>query len=243
MNRLLLLTISLFLLSASPKKEVTTIHLVGDSTCAPKLPEKRPETGWGEKFGAFFNDDVAIANYARNGRSTRTFISEGRWDSVMNNVKKGDYVFIQFGHNDQSESKPDRYTPPADFERNLVRFVNETRAKGATPVLLTPVCRRKFQNGSFIDQHGIYPGITRKVAKNLNVQLYDMHTVTMEILVKAGEEESKKLFLQCAPGECPNYPEGIEDNTHFNDYGATVVANALVNAIAQTDLPLKQLLR
>ncbi|MEO8625039.1 MAG: GDSL-type esterase/lipase family protein, partial [bacterium] len=125
-----------------------TVYIAGDSTAAEKLPEKRPETGWGEMLGQYFRaDEVRIANRALNGRSTRTFISEGKWRAITDSLNAGDYVLIQFGHNDEVPTKA-TYTPPADFTRNLTLMVNEVRAHKAIPVLLTPVYRRKFdQNG------------------------------------------------------------------------------------------------
>src|SRR5687767_7580670 len=133
----------LFLLLLCPSahaKGPLTVFLAGDSTMAAKRPEKRPETGWGEFLQQHFDDrKVRVDNHAMNGRSTRTFIAEGRWQAVVDRLKPGDYVFIQFGHNDSSKEKVDRYTPPEDYRANLVRFVAEVRAKKATPVLLTPV--------------------------------------------------------------------------------------------------------
>src|SRR5207302_8667082 len=115
-----------------------TIYLAGDSTMAQKLPEKRPETGWGEMLGRFFQDGtVIIDNRAQNGRSTRTFISEGRWQAIVGAIQPGDYVLIQFGHNDESKEKVDRYTPPVDFRNNLIKFVSDVRAREATPVIRT----------------------------------------------------------------------------------------------------------
>ena len=109
-------------------QQLVTIHLAGDSTMAEKLPEKRPETGWGERLQSFFDDkQVEVRNYAKNGRSTRTFISEGLWDNLLAHVKPGDYVFIQFGHNDESKEKADRYTPPDDYRKNLIRFIDDVR--------------------------------------------------------------------------------------------------------------------
>ncbi len=171
----------LFITTASfAQKLPLTVFLTGDSTAAKKLPEKRPETGWGEMFQQFFDENkVVIENHAMNGRSTRTFISEGRWQMVIDKLKKGDYVFIQFGHNDQSKDKVDRYTPPDDFKNNLRKFVAEVRAKNAIPVLLTPVMRRRFdKDGKFYDVHGEYPDLTRSVAKELKVQLLDLHKKT-----------------------------------------------------------------
>src|SRR5471032_2164569 len=132
-----------------------TAYIAGDSTAAEKLPTKRPETGWGEMLGQYFRpDEVRVANRALNGRSTRTFIDEGHWRAIVDSIKAGDYVFIEFGHNDEAADRPDRYTPPADFRRNLLRMVDDVRAKHGQPVLLTPVRRRKFDsNGQLEDTH------------------------------------------------------------------------------------------
>src|SRR4051812_18529878 len=116
-----------------------TIFMAGDSTMAEKLPEKRPETGWGEKVQQYFQaTEVRVSNHAVNGRSTRTFISEGKWQAIVDSIQPGDYVIIQFGHNDESPEKVDRYTPPADYRANLLRMVADVRAKGGSPVLCTP---------------------------------------------------------------------------------------------------------
>ncbi|MFN2604387.1 MAG: rhamnogalacturonan acetylesterase, partial [Gemmatimonadaceae bacterium] len=190
-----------------------TIHLAGDSTMAPKLAEKRPETGWGEMLQEFFDTSaVRVENHAVNGRSTRTFISEGRWKAIVDSLRAGDYVFIQFGHNDESQEKTDRYTPPADYRANLIRFVSDARAKGANPVLLTPVMRRKFdKDGNFQDTHGEYPDIVRSVAAEQHVPLIDLHRKTEQLLKLFGPSASTVLFLQLAPGENANYPNGVQD--------------------------------
>lgn len=213
-------------------KDPITIFLAGDSTMAQKLPEKRPETGWGEALQKFFNEDkVRVENHAQNGRSTRTFITENRWQAIIDRLKKGDYVFIQFGHNDESKEKVDRYTPPEDYRRNLIKFISEVRKKRATPVLLTPVMRRRFdKEGAFFDTHGEYPDIVRAVAAENKVALIDMHRQSETVIKRYGAEASKKMFLQLAPGENSNYPQGIEDNTHFSPLGAGIIASLVVDA-------------
>src|SRR3954468_76164 len=139
------LLIFVFALAVYSQKRPVTIFMAGDSTMAIKQPDKRPETGWGEMFGQHFKDGaVKIDNRAMNGRSTKTFISEGRWQAIVDALQKGDYVFIQFGHNDESKEKGERYTPPADYRNNLIRFITDVKAKDGNPVLLTPVMRRKF---------------------------------------------------------------------------------------------------
>lgn len=222
-----------------------TVFIAGDSTAAEKLAEKRPETGWGERLQAFFDPaEVRVENHARNGRSTRTFIEEGRLQALLDEVRTGDYVLIQFGHNDQSEAKPDRYTPPDHFRANLARFVRDVRAKEATPVLLTPVVRRRFdERGRFYDVHGAYPDLTRSVAAEHDVPLLDVHRRSEEALRAYGEEGSKALFLLLAPGEHPNYPDGLDDNTHFSPRGAEVVAGLVAEEVRARGLGLAAFLR
>jgi len=215
-----------------------TIYLAGDSTIAQKLHSRRPETGWGERLQEYFDMDRArVRNDARNGRSTRTFISEGRWQAIVDDLRPGDYVLIQFGHNDASVEKVDRYTPPADYRRNLARLVAEVRAKEANPVLLTPVMRRRFdESGEFHDAHGEYPDIVRAVAAELRVPLIDLHRRSERVIREYGAERSKGLFLHLAAGESPNYPQGLRDDTHFSPLGADVMAGLVVDGIRE-DVP------
>lgn len=229
-----------FVLSGDPIK----IFLAGDSTMAEKLPEKWPETGWGEALQAFFDTTkVVVENHARNGRSTRTFLEEGRWQTLIGRVNKGDYVFIQFGHNDESKQKADRYTPPEQYRANLRRFVQDVRSKEATPVLVTPIVRRRFDSsGTFYDVHGVYPDVVRDVAKELNVPLIDMHRMSEDTLKSYGPERSEALFLLLKPGEYANYPNGLTDDTHFSPAGAAIMAGMAVKGIRDLHLGLEQFL-
>jgi lysophospholipase L1-like esterase len=229
----------------APTRHAITLHLAGDSTLAEKRPEKRPETGWGEMLAARFQPDtVRISNHARNGRSTRTFIAEGRWQSLLEGVKSGDYVLIQFGHNDQSMDKPDRYTPEADYRANLDRFVTDVRLRGATPVLMTPVARRRFDaQGRLLDSHGAYPNLVRALAAERDVALIDMQRRSEAVLQEAGDEGSKTLFLWLQPALNANYPQGVQDNTHFSPAGAGRMADEFAVGLAGLDIPLARLLR
>jgi lysophospholipase L1-like esterase len=230
--------------AAAPESPVT-IHLAGDSTMAEKLPEKRPETGWGEHLAAQFRaGTITVDNRAKNGRSTRTFIGEGRWQGLLEATRPGDVVLIQFGHNDASENKPDRYTPPAEYARNLARFVADVRERKAIPVLLTPVARRRFDEaGRLQASHGVYPDLVRELAMREHVALVDMERRSSALLQETGAETSKKLFLQVAPGTDPNYPDGVEDNTHFSPEGAQRVAREFALALCGLDVPLRERLR
>ena len=245
MKSLSIILLSLFAVTASAQKTPVTIFMAGDSTMAIKQPDKRPETGWGEMLGKYFKDGtVKIDNRAMNGRSTKTFISEGRWQSIVDALQKGDYVLIQFGHNDESKEKGERYTPPADYRNNLIRFITDVKAKGGNPVLLTPVMRRKFDStGNFVDTHGEYPDIVRTVAKEQKVPLIDMHRDSEFVIKSYGVEGSRKLFLQLKSGENPNYPNGIEDNTHFNPLGADEMAKLAVKGIKDNKIGLKKYLK
>ncbi|HEY0504809.1 MAG TPA: rhamnogalacturonan acetylesterase [Lysobacter sp.] len=236
---------ALLCLSGAHAAQPVTIHLAGDSTMAEKLPTKRPETGWGEFLAAQFREgSVVVDNRAKNGRSTRTFLEEGRWRDLLDATRPGDVVLIQFGHNDQSVEKPDRYTPPEDYARNLERFVADVRAKDATPVLLTPVARRRFDEaGHVVASHGEYPDLVRALAARERVALIDMERRSSAVLQEAGVEGSKALFLWVAPGANPNYPDGVQDNTHFSPEGAARMAREFASALRGSGLPLALRLR
>ncbi len=224
-----------------PAEESIRIFMIGDSTMADKPTYDNPERGWGQLLPQFFDSSVTIFNHAKNGRSTRTFINEGRWDSVYNQLTKGDYVIIQFGHNDQSKEKVDRYTPPEDFKKNLYKFVKETREKGATPILCTPIMRRRFDStGKFYDVHGVYPDLVREVARELNVCLVDMHWESEKVIIQHGAEGSKIIFLHINPGEYNSLPEGKKDDTHFSEYGAKLMAKIFIDEIMKINNELAQ---
>ena len=225
--------VSAFLLLAftSPAKKKIKIFLAGDSTIAIKETKAYPETGWGMPFVYFWDSTVTVVNRAKNGRSTKTFLSEGLWKSIYDEAGEGDYVFIQFGHNDESPDKKERYATPDTFKMNLTRFIRETREKKAIPVLLTPVSRRKFKDGKAVNTHEIYSGLTREVAREQQAAFIDLDEKSKALYEKWGEEYSKKLFLQLEPGEHPNYPEGKVDNTHFTELGARLIAQLVLKEI------------
>jgi len=222
----------------------TTVYMIGDSTMSDKPLDDNPERGWGQMLQKFFDSTVTVENHAMNGRSTRSFLAENRWQPVLEKLRPGDYVFIQFGHNDEKPEKVDRYTPPEDYRKNLIRFVTEASARKAFPVLCTPIVRRRFdKEGKFYDEHGVYPGIVREVAAEYKVPLLDMHKKTMDLLVALGPDSSKKIFLWIRPGEYKSLPNGREDNTHFSDYGATTMAQIAVSCMQEQKLELATHLR
>ena len=238
-----LLIITLLLFSFQTSK-IVTIWMIGDSTMANKEVKAYPETGWGMPFAYFFDSLVTIENRAKNGRSTRTFISEKLWQPVADNIKEGDYVFIQFGHNDESKEKTDRYTSPEEYKSNLIKFVNETRIKKGIPVLLTPVSRRYFDSlGKIKETHLIYSALVHEVADKMKVAFIDLDSQSRQMLQKFGAENSKLLFMQLDPGEHPNYPEGRNDNTHFNELGARKMAELVLANIKSLHLDLANHIR
>ncbi|MDT3401379.1 rhamnogalacturonan acetylesterase [Mucilaginibacter terrae] len=215
-----------------------TVYLAGDSTMANKEAKAHPETGWGMPFIAFFDSTVRVDNKAKNGRSTSSFISEGLWKSITDSLQAGDYVLIQFGHNDEVASKS-TFTSQPDFEKNLLRMVNETRAKGAIPVLITPVARRKFDASGIVKEtHEDYAPIVRAVAASQNVPLIDLDKESIELLQNFGVEDSKMLFNYLSPGQNPNYPQGRTDDTHFSELGARKVAEIVLKDIRSLRLSL-----
>jgi len=224
-----------------PEKKKIKIFLAGDSTIALKETKAYPETGWGMPFVNFWDSSVTVVNRAKNGRSTKTFLSEGLWKSIMDEAKEGDYVIIQFGHNDESKTKQERYATPDTFKMNLTRFITETRAKKATPILFTPVSRRKFDNdGNPVETHQEYSALTREVAKEQHVLFIDLDEKSRALYQKFGIENSKLLFLQLQPGEHPNYPEGKDDNTHFNELGARLIAQIVLTELKGLNLELNE---
>lgn len=209
------------------------IFMIGDSTMANKEEKAAPETGWGMIFGEFFTNEVEVHNHALNGRSSKSFRGEGHWDKLYEQLQAGDYLFIQFGHNDQKDQSPDRFTNPfTTYRYNLERYVQEAREKGAIPVLLSSVVRRNFnEKGVLIDTHGNYPLVVRLVAEQMNIPLVDLQTLTELRVTELGTEASKKLFMNFGPGEYPNFPEGKEDNTHFRSEGAHEVAQMVIDEL------------
>ncbi len=234
-NRLFyLIGIILILCQACQEPKEISIFCIGDSTMANKKSEVYPETGWCQVLGDYFNESVTVKNHAVNGRSSRSFIGEGRWQAVLDSLQTGDYVFIQFGHNDQKFQSPDRYTNPySGYRKNLTKYINETRSKGANPVLLTSIVRRNFNEfGTLIDTHTAYTEVTRTVAKELNVPLIDLNILTEDMVISLGEEQSKSMYMWL--DSCANYPKGNQDNTHLNVEGANAVAKLATGAINET---------
>lgn len=250
------LALLLGLTAFKAERRVTTVFMIGDSTMAnKKLDGNNPERGWGQMLPGFFTEDIRVDNHAVNGRSSKSFIDEGRWDRVIAQVQKGDYVFIQFGHNDEKPDEARHTDPGTTFDANLRRFVRETREKGGIPVLFSSIVRRNFRVDStavlkddhpdeatghhyeegdeLIDTHGAYLDSPRRVAQEEGVAFIDMNRLTHELVQGMGSEESKKLYMWIPANLVPACPKGKEDNTHLNIYGARVVAGLAADAVAE----------
>ena len=230
----------LFLISTVSFAQKATLYCIGDSTMANKKdPGKNPEHGWAQVLQPFFSDNLVVVNKAVNGRSTRSFINEKRWDSIYKKLKKGDYVFIEFGHNDQKIEDSTRYTNPhTAYRYNLIKFVQQTRAKGATPILLTSISRRNFnEKGVLVPTHGDYPLETRLVAQQYKVPFIDLEYQT-ELLEKSyGPEKSKELHLHFKAAENPYYEKDKADDTHLSLLGATKIAQIVIDQLKALEDP------
>ncbi len=222
--------------SCTTKPKPVDIFMIGDSTMANKTKEVYPETGWGQVLPLYFDTLTTIHNHAVNGRSSKSFIGEGRWNVVLDSLKQGDYLFIQFGHNDQKIKSPDRYTEPyGEYTENLKRYVTESRAKGATPILFTSIVRRKFnEDGTLEDTHTDYPPAMRKVAEELNIPLVDLQVMTKEMVEALGDEKSKSVYLW-DDRISEKFPEGRKDDTHLCLDGAKKVAALAVKDLLSKD--------
>jgi lysophospholipase L1-like esterase len=242
----ILLTLYIFLATVLFGQQKTTLFLIGDSTMANKEnPDKNPEHGWGQVLPQFLTTGIEVQNHAMNGRSSKSFRTEGRWDKVMKQLKKGDFVIIQFGHNDQKLKDSTKFTNPyTQYRANLERYVNEARAKGATPILMTSIVRRNFnENGTLIDTHKEYPLVVRMVANDLKVPFVDMQLLTEQLEISYGPEKSKQLHLHFKEGEVEYYPKGKDDDTHLSKMGAELVAKLALKDLKSLKIGLEKYIK
>ena len=218
------------------------IYLFGDSTCQYNDKSTFPQVGWGQFFSEYVKDEYQIINLAKNGRSTRTFIEEGLFKPCQKEISKGDYLFIQFGHNDVKVNS-ERYTEPyKDYQENLLFFINIARSVGATPVLLSSIYRRNFI-GDKLDPncHGEYPKAMEELAKKENVIFLDLTKASKEYIESLGDEKSKELFMISAKGKFA-YPEKTFDNTHLVEKGARAICELIKKECLLNDT-LKDIIR
>lgn len=242
-KNILLSLLTVFIFSAFKSERIITVFMIGDSTMADKvLTGGNRERGWGHVLPGFFTEDVRIENHARNGRSSKSFIDEGLWETVVNRIKPGDYVFIQFGHNDEKADVTRHTDAGTTFDDNLRRFVKETRDKGGIPVLFNSIVRRNF-TPDLTDTHGKYLDSPRNVAKEMGVTFINMNKITHDLVQGMGAEASKKLFMWIPANTLAACPNGKEDNTHLNVYGAKRVASLTVDAIGKQIPELAEYIR
>jgi lysophospholipase L1-like esterase len=228
-----------FLFCSQLQNRPIHIFMIGDSTMADKDPKAEPERGWGQALQSFFDDTAKVSNHAVNGRSSKSFMDEGRWQTVLNNLLTGDYVIIQFGHNDEKSDAARHTSPYSTYKSNLEKYLSDTRAKKAIPILCTPIVRRKFdERGVLVETHGDYPDAVRQAAKELKVPLLDLQLKTKTLVSELGPEKSKSLFLHAPPGAYANRPDGVQDDTHLNPEGAAAVARMAVEEMKALNLPL-----
>lgn len=265
MKRLLSLTLALVLLFAlSSSTKQFTIYMIGDSTMADKDMKKAPEErGWGMVLQGYFTENVRIENHAKNGRSSKSFITEGRWQKVLDRMKPGDYLVIQFGHNDEKRKDSLRYTQPwGEFADNYRMFIRGAKEKGATPIVMNCVARRNFFNATtkeeiddealrsvnrdkytdvekinsdtLVDTHGDYAKVPAVIAKEMNVAYIDANKISTDLENSYGVEGSRELHMIKYNGK---------DNTHYNVYGARLIASLLVDEMAKACPELKPYVR
>ena len=250
--------VSLIFLSFNIQEKTTTVYLIGDSTMADYsgdyepgkdyMKTRYPVTGWGQVFQPFMSkdslykiknivktDSVLVDDRARGGRSTRTFFQEGRWRLVYENLKKDDIVIMQFGHNDAAKEKTERYVDIEGYKEFLRLFVNQSREKGAIPIILTPVARNYPWNEDVLENvHGEYDQAPKDVAQELNVLLIDLNKKSRDFFTKKGKDYvTETYFMNLPAGKYETYPDGQKDNTHFQPQGALEIARLVFEGMKE----------
>ncbi len=224
-----LVVFAFFLFSFSPARKVT-IWMIGDSTMALKKKERNPESGWGVEFKLFVNENAIVNNRAASGRSSKSFVAEKRWLVVLDSIQPGDYVIIQFGHNDEKEDSLLHTDAKTTYKQYLKKFIDETRSKGANPVICSSIVRRHFDgNGKLLDTHGDYISASREIANETNTPFIDMEAISRQLVSELGPERSKTLYTM---------RKGVLDSTHLNHDGARQIAELFVSSVKKYKLSL-----
>lgn len=220
---------------------IPTLFIAGNSTVVDEGSE--PWTGWGQVFPLFMDENIAVANYAESGQAANTFVSSRRFDKLLTQMKPGDWLIIEFGHNDQKQTGEGKGAYESFYD-DLKYLIDGTRAAGGNPVLITPVQRRHFdEKGILKHTHGDHPDAMRKLAADEGVPLIDLTEMTTRLYTAWGPEESTKAFVHYPAGTFPEQEEDLEDNTHFNPFGGWQIAKCVVQGIIDADLPLKRYIR
>lgn len=215
------------------------IFIASDSTAQDYRADRYPLSGWGSMLRCAVGPEVTVVNRAIGGRSTKSFMAEGRLDAIAKDLRPGDTLLIQFGHNDANQAKPERYTPVPDYEANLSRYIAVARAAKAKPVLLTPVTRRAFKDGHVEPSFPTYSDAARRVAKREHVPLIDLARLSERWIDGIGLDGSRIYYLHYAKGEgLPGYTEAVDDDTHFSELGARRIADLIAGGLAKTHLPI-----
>lgn len=221
-----------------PLDKVTTIFLAGDSTVTDQDVE--PWASWGQMIPQYFNTNVIVTNYACSGLALSSFKSSNRLQKISSQIKAGDYLFIEFGHNDE-KIKGMENTAWKSYSDLLIEFIQAAKDKGAIPILVTPTQRRAFNtDGTLKATHGDFPDAMRAVAKKTNVPLIDITAMTTQLYEKWGDNASRKAFVQYPANTFPGQTKALEDNTHFNSFGANEIALCIIKGIRDLNLPLQK---
>ena len=227
--------------SAAAQDQASPMRIViaGDSTAKDYNAQQYPLSGWGSLLRCAVGPEVTIDDRAQAGRSTKSFMAEGRLDAIARTLKPGDTLLIQFGHNDANQAKPERYTPIPDYEANLKHFIAVARMAHAQPVLITPVTRRAFKDGHVVPSFPTYSAAAKRVAEETKVPLIDLAALSERWIDALGPDGSKRYYLHYAKGEgLPGYKDAVDDDTHFSELGARRIADLVAGGLAATGLPI-----
>jgi pectinesterase len=231
--------------SGAATDDTPVVYVVGDSTASVYTTDLYPRMGWAQPLPDYFTPACAqVRDKALSGRSSKSFYEEGAWTPIRNALRAGDFVLIQFGHNDEKSDDPERYTEPfTTYTQYLTRYIDEAQAKGASVILLTSIERNKWSQGKLSATHGDYPEAVRRLAQARKLTLVDMTALTHAHFERLGQTATSALFMNLAPGESPNYPSGNTDDTHLQEKGARVVADIAMAELARQRVPLAASLR
>lgn len=226
--------------AATPAHPATRILIASDSTAMTYGADKYPQTGWGQMLACGLQPGTEVINRAIGGRSTKSFIAEGRWDRLMTESRPGDTVLIQFGHNDASSNRPERFAPAATIYRdNLLRMIWEAKGRGLTPVLVTPPARRSFENGKAKADFAAYSAVMRDLVATTGVPVLDLEGRSLALLDTTGQAASKAFYLHLTPADkVPAFPTGLTDDTHFSELGARAMADIVAGELKGAKLPM-----